>query len=130
MHITRDEEKGKVVTLLKAENKNYTSPYGYIPVPENCAVKLKMSVQDGTASFAWTADGLWHSMGDALDASFLSDEACREGWFTGAMAGLCCQDLTGGRLPADFDYFAERNEKNGSSRLLREKAGKRVAKRA
>ncbi|MGN1019053.1 MAG: hypothetical protein ACI4O7_01660 [Aristaeellaceae bacterium] len=40
-----------------------------------------------------------------VDASFLSDEACQEGWFTGAMACLCCQDLTAARLPADFDFF-------------------------
>lgn len=44
-------------------------------------------------------------MGDELDASFLSDEACNEGWFTGTTAGLCCQDLTGSRLPADFDFL-------------------------
>ena len=48
-------------------------------------------------------------MGAELDASFLSDEACMEGWFTGAMAGLCCQDLTGNHLAADFDYFIMRN---------------------
>ena len=48
----------------------------------------------------------WHSLGPETDASFLSDEACMEGWFTGTMAGLCCQDLTGFHLPADFDYFS------------------------
>ena len=105
LHITRDEELGKVVTLLKAENKRYTSPYGYIPVPENCPIRLKITVRDGYAAFAWAADTQWHPMGDELDASFLSDEACNEGWFTGTMAGLCCQDLTGNRLPADFDFF-------------------------
>jgi len=25
--------------------------------------------------------------------------------FTGAFVGMCCQDLSGHRLPADFDYF-------------------------
>lgn len=40
-----------------------------------------------------------------LDASILSDEACNEGWFTGAMVGICCQDLTGFGTYADFDYF-------------------------
>ena len=105
LHITRDEELGKVVTLLKAENKRYTTPYGYIPVPENCPIRLKITVRDGYASFAWALDAQWHPMGDELDASFLSDEACNEGWFTGTTAGLCCQDLTGNRLPADFDFF-------------------------
>ena len=37
----------------------------------------------------------------------LSDEAGKgEGAnFTGTMLGVCCQDLTGARRPADFDYF-------------------------
>jgi xylan 1,4-beta-xylosidase len=28
--------------------------------------------------------------------------------FTGAFVGMCCQDLLGHRLPADFDYFEYR----------------------
>ena len=39
------------------------------------------------------------------DVSFLSDEACDEGWFTGLMCGICCQDLTGAGKYADFDWF-------------------------
>ena len=42
-------------------------------------------------------------IGPCTDASFLSDEACREGWFTGSMTGICCQDLTGFGKYADFD---------------------------
>lgn len=105
LHITRDEELGKVITLLKAENKKYTSPFGYIPVPENTPIKLRIILKNGYASFFWKANADWHTMGTEIDASFLSDEACTEGWFTGTMAGLCCQDLTGFHLPADFDYF-------------------------
>ena len=40
--------------------------------------------------------------------SFLSDEACAEGWFTGTMIGICCQDLTGFGKYADFDWFEVR----------------------
>ena len=43
--------------------------------------------------------------GPHVNAGFLSDEACNEGWFTGAMIGICCQDLTGFGKYADFDYF-------------------------
>ena len=48
-------------------------------------------------------------LGAELDGSFLSDEACDEGWFTGSMAGICCQDLTGFAKYADFDWFEIRN---------------------
>ena len=85
-------------------------PCGVISVPESCPLRLKMSIRDGFVSFAWAAEGeLWHLMGDEMDASFLSDEACNEGWFTGAMIGLCCQDMTGSRWQADFDYFRMKN---------------------
>ena len=33
---------------------------------------------------------------------YISDEACKEGWFTGAMVGICCQDLTGAMIESDF----------------------------
>lgn len=105
LHLTRDEDKGKVVTLLRAENKHYTSPGGMVSVPENVPVYLRMTMTNGYVTFAWRTDTAWHTLAEGLDASFLSDEACQEGWFTGVMTGLCCQDLTGSRLPADFSYF-------------------------
>ena len=105
LHLTRDEELGKVVTLLRAENKRYTSPGGYVPVPEGKPVYLRMIMADGYVTFQWRTEDTWHTLAENLDASFLSDEACNDGWFTGVMAGVCCQDLTGSRLPADFDYF-------------------------
>lgn len=64
-----------------------------------------MTMVDGYVTFAWSARGEWHELPERIDASFLSDEACNEGWFTGTMVGLCCQDLTGFRQHADFDYF-------------------------
>ena len=108
LHVTRDEELGKVVTLLKAENKRYESPYGYMPVPEGGTIRLRMTIRDGDVSFAYAPGGEWVQLPGSIDASFLSDEACVEGWFTGTMAGLCCQDLTAAHLHADFDYFEMR----------------------
>ena len=108
LHVTRDEELGKVVTLLKAENKRYESPYGYLPVPEGGTIRLRMTIRDGYVSFAYAAGGEWVQLPGSIDVSFLSDEACVEGWFTGTMAGLCCQDLTAAHLHADFDYFEMR----------------------
>lgn len=105
LHLTRDEELGKVITLLQAENKRYTSPGGYVPVPEEKPITLRMTMTDGYVTFQWRTDDTWHTLVENLDASFLSDEACNDGWFTGVMCGVCCQDLTGSRLPADFDYF-------------------------
>jgi xylan 1,4-beta-xylosidase len=48
-------------------------------------------------------DGLLTPSGGVFDARILSDEYCRG--FTGAFIGICCQDLTGARRHADFDWF-------------------------
>jgi xylan 1,4-beta-xylosidase len=40
-----------------------------------------------------------------LDASKLSDDYGGALRFTGAMVGLCAQDVGGTRAVADFDYF-------------------------
>jgi xylan 1,4-beta-xylosidase len=49
----------------------------------------------------------WRWLPEILDASILSDEASPPGLpnFTGAFVGMCCQDASGKRRPADFDYF-------------------------
>ena len=56
----------------------------------------------------------WQKIGPVLDGSILSDEYV-EGLpgpfrpcFTGAFVGLCCQDLSGRKLYADFDWFEYR----------------------
>ncbi len=58
--------------------------------------------------FAYSEDGTsWQEIPCELDYSLLSDEAGKgEGAnFTGAFVGMCCQDLTGRQLPADFEFF-------------------------
>ena len=109
LHLTYDEQLGKVVTLLTAENKTYAYPAGFIPVEAGQPVRLRMRLQDDDVFCAYAVgDGQWHAIGGAADATALSDEACAEGWFTGTMTGLCCQDLTGARQWADFDFFTYR----------------------
>ncbi len=106
LHITHDEDLGKVVTLLVAENKRYSYPVGYVALPEDHPVRLGVEIENGYVTCCYAVnDGEWYPLPVRIDASFLSDEACNEGWFTGTMVGLCCQDLTGDRCPADFDWF-------------------------
>lgn len=106
LHVSRDEDAGKCITLLKAENKKYEYLTGYIPVKSKKAVMLKAVMKDGIIQFSWKTEGGKEEMiGGKINGSFLSDEACEEGWFTGAMCGICCQDLTGAGRYADFSYF-------------------------
>lgn len=67
---------------------------------------LKSDVCHDILCFEYSTDEIhWQRIGESCDASRLSDEACREGGFTGAFVGVCCYDLTGEKLHADFDFF-------------------------
>lgn len=110
LHISHDEEVGKCITLLKAENKNYQYLTDYIPLEPGRDVILRLTLRGTQVQFFYgyrEAEGAeaMREIGPEINASFLSDEACREGWFTGAMVGICCQDLTGFGRHADFDWF-------------------------
>ena len=106
LHISRDEDVGKCITLLKAENKRYEYLTDYIPVPENRNIRMKMILKGIRLEVYYQVEGEKEKQIARIpDVSFLSDEACDEGWFTGLMCGICCQDLTGAGKYADFDWF-------------------------
>lgn len=107
LHVTHDEDIGKCISILTAENKKYEYPIGFLPITDSKRIYLKVKVDHDKLLFYYstTNEGEYQSIGPILDASTLSDEACNEGWFTGAMVGICCQDLTGFGTYADFDYF-------------------------
>lgn len=113
LHVSRDEDKGKCITLLKAENKKYEYLTDYLPVRENQAIVLKLVIVENEVQFYYGySEEELKMIGSRINAGFLSDEACDEGWFTGGMIGICCQDLTGFGKYADFDYFeVNENEK-------------------
>lgn len=130
LHISHDEDVGKCITLLKAENRKYEYLTDYVPIEPGKDVILGLTVKGTEAQFSYGyrclredeetapgharrqdrekgggADRGLQKIGPRINASFLSDEACEEGWFTGAMVGICCQDLTGFGRHADFDWF-------------------------
>lgn len=107
LHVTHDEDLGKCIAILTSENKSYEYPIGFLPIGKAERIYLKVMVDHAKLQFYYsiTDEDGYQKIGPELDASILSDEACNEGWFTGAMVGLCCQDLTGFRRSADFDYF-------------------------
>ena len=106
LHVSYDEDCGKCITLLKAENKKYEYLTDYLPIHSGLPIYLKAEMRNGYITFSYRLEGSdWQIMAENVDGSFMSDEACTEGWFTGVMAGICCQDLTGFGKYADFDWF-------------------------
>ncbi len=109
LQISRDEQVGRCLNLLRCVNGRYDEPAARVAVPEDGPIHLRAAVSTATLRFAWSLDGrTWTTEGPPLDFTTLSDEACRLGRFTGAFVGLCCQDLAGTRKEADFDYFEYR----------------------
>jgi xylan 1,4-beta-xylosidase len=77
-------------------------------IPSNVAVELRVEVDYERLHFAYRISGAeWTWIPQQFDASILSDEATAPGLpnFTGAFVGMACQDMSGARLAADFDWF-------------------------
>lgn len=85
LHLTHDEEMGLVLSLLVAENKQYRYPIGFIPITCQQQIHLRIQLYQGVANCSYRMDEelAFHDIGAPTDVSFLSDEACQEGWFTG-----------------------------------------------
>jgi xylan 1,4-beta-xylosidase len=102
-----EEGMGRMVEIMQRVNGSLEFPLtSPAPIPNTGRWVLSVSVDYDRLQFSHgPEDGLLTPIGEVFDASILSDEHCQEGSFTGAFVGLCCQDLTGGRRHADFDWF-------------------------
>jgi xylan 1,4-beta-xylosidase len=79
-----------------------------LAIPRGAPVHLRVEVDYERLLFAYRVEGEdWVWMPGLFDAGIISDESGPAGnpSFTGAFVGVCCQDLTGARSAADFDYF-------------------------
>lgn len=111
LEVTWDESAGKCVRLMIRDGK-MTRLSPAVPLPPG-AVLLKAEMTAQAARFFakipeaedWTEILAGE---EPLPVCILSDEYANlsfEQGFTGAFIGLCCQDQTGGRLYADFQYL-------------------------
>ena len=106
LHITRDEELGRCAAILQSVNRVCSYPAGFVQLPEEGTVQLMAAVKECVVQFSYRiSGGAWIPIGPAIRGDFMSDEACMDGWFSGSVAGICCQDLTGSGKYADFDWF-------------------------
>jgi xylan 1,4-beta-xylosidase len=110
LYISDDEAAGKHVRVMSAlpdqpQSDAFTPLFA---IPSNVAVELRVEVDYERLHFAYRISGAeWTWIPQQFDASILSDEATAPGLpnFTGAFVGMACQDMSGARLAADFDWF-------------------------
>lgn len=106
LYLSRDDAGRKALNVFKCDDGRAGEVLDE-PVPvEGPRCRLRAEVDYHLLRFSFSQDGkAWSRIGGDFDASILSDEYTEPHKFTGAFVGLCCQDLTGRRKAADFDYF-------------------------
>jgi xylan 1,4-beta-xylosidase len=110
IHVTWDEELGKCIDLMASQSGRCEYPLSRkIGIDGWKSCYFRADVRYDRLEFSYSKDGSeWTKLPLLLDASTLSDEFADGGTgthFTGAFVGLCCQDLSGRRKAADFDFF-------------------------
>ena len=107
LRVSHDEQLGRILGITLTDDTAYDElTDSQIAINDWQRIFLRAEINRSRLQFSASPDGKsWCDVGPVLDASKLSDDYGHTLHFTGAMVGLCCQDLKDGRLCADFDYF-------------------------
>lgn len=108
-YITWDERlNARTLQIMRCDFKDFTYGSEVVPLPDG-EISLKVCVNGAEAQFYYRADGDWQPLGDVQPADHLSDDyvETRRGRcaFTGAMVGICAQDMDAHQSHADFAFF-------------------------
>ncbi len=115
-----DDGTGKYLSIISCDKLLATEPAGDpVDITGADRVFLKADFDGAHLQFYYALNkepsvDQWQTIGPVLDGSILSDEYVEGNpgpfrpCFTGAFVGLCCQDLSGRNLHADFDWFEYR----------------------
>lgn len=104
--ISRDETIGKNISITCVNNRTVTETEA-APLPQNSnQVSLTAKIRGKDLQFYYFVDQKSeYPLGPVLDMTILSDEHVEGNGFTGTFVGMCCQDLRGDGVYADFDWF-------------------------
>jgi xylan 1,4-beta-xylosidase len=108
LRVTHDSDKGRVLGVV-ANDGGIEEEVADVELPsqqELPRVHLRADIDGGSLQFYHSPDGLdWRRIGPELDMSTLSDDYGDRLRFTGAVVGICAQDLSGNTATADFGNF-------------------------
>ncbi|WP_028986626.1 glycoside hydrolase family 43 protein [Thermicanus aegyptius] len=113
LQMTWNEEKGRILELMACDHFTIDQPLKgkEIVIPDDVEyVYLRVEVKTNTYQYSYSFDGQdWMEIPVTFYSYKLSDDYIRGGgFFTGAFVGMHCQDTSGQRKYADFDYFIYR----------------------
>lgn len=109
LYVSKDTERGRYLGIVSCVAGIYSEyPDHDVILPEAGSLFLKLVFDGAKLTFCYSQDGdSWNEMGLSHDSTVLSDDFNTLG-FTGAFVGICAQDLSGQKHPADFDFFEYR----------------------
>ena len=113
LHVSADDNGKRCLQIITHDHFEHIEAFEKpLLLTDNGFVYLKASLNGADLQFYYALkENEWIKTGQILNAGILSDDYVREGGtryrpaFTGAFVGLCCQDLTGNKTPASFDWF-------------------------
>ena len=114
LYISTDEDIGRHLGIMSCEaDRSLAVTYPIqderVRLPDAGLVWLRASVEHAVLRFFWSVDGEnWNEIPVVLNQALLSDEAglASGEQFTGAFVGMTCNDVTGSRKHADFEFFS------------------------
>ncbi|SFJ47603.1 xylan 1,4-beta-xylosidase [Halobacillus dabanensis] len=121
LRITHNEEDGKVLGVIQSKHGEYDECLSReISLPDQPFYGLKARLEEEWLSFFYSLNGEnWEPVIQNIDASHLSDDDAELIRFTGTFVGLCAQDLSGEKKPADFDYFVYEDKIYDKSKVVK-----------
>ncbi len=114
LHVTAHQEGKRCLQIITHDNCAQTEAFeeALVLLSEGM-IYLKAELNGAALQFYYgQVDNEWIKAGPILNASILSDDYVRDGSeryqpaFTGAFVGICCQDLSGSKIAASFDWFS------------------------
>ena len=111
LRLSHDEELGRSLNIIATDAAVSCEVLtDSVPVPGSGQVHMRLTLNHADLRFEFALpDGAWQPVGPVLNGAVLSDDYSHLG-FTGAFVGLCCQDISGRHLHADFSRFLYREE--------------------
>jgi len=114
LHLMGDEDgQSKFLQIIYCDNFEMQDVLEQpIPITGQSRIYLKAQFHRARLQFYYALEvNEWQPIAWTVDGSILSDDYIRDGSsryrpaFTGAFVGICCQDLSGRKQHADFDWF-------------------------
>jgi xylan 1,4-beta-xylosidase len=118
IHITANDDGQRCLQIITHDHFEHIEAYEEpLLLTDEGFIYLKVALNGADLQFYYAIkENEWIKAGTVLNAGILSDDYVREGGdryrpaFTGAFVGLCCQDLSGSKIPAHFDWFSYKED--------------------